>query len=327
MEKFGQYKKKRVTARSRVGGDNGMTLPGPDFVTDQVSRFESTRKGSCGVYEDFDEAVTVDAPARLGSDKRFRKPLTLAQIEEQEQLAAEQERREREQRRAAAKPKPPEPVEPNEVRCKHCGEMLWSVTGPNGSLLEIDRFQIETQIGMDGRVRRLEMPARSAVCNDRISEQGGYRLHDPQWFNGWDGDKPGWLWGASRMSLEDAEVFGVVIYSEHTLTCEVVPDNVMMSKATNVALEGDAAGNREGKRVYALPPEMQAERNTWLKFPAKMLKPRKLSALKPVSQTQCGMPLFAEHGASRVKSSRSPATESSPLEAGRTQLTLSLEHE
>jgi hypothetical protein len=245
------------------------------------------------------------------------------------ELAAEAAaERARKAARKAQLGRPPEPVEPDEVICEHCREPLWRVVGPNGTDLTLDRFQIETQYTMDGRVVRLEMANRSEVCNLRVSKQGGYRLHEPAWFSGGPDMAPAWTWCASRMSLDDAESYSVVIYSDHRITCEAVSENAIIQKATNIALEGDAAGGREGKRGYLLPAEMQAAKDLWLRVPARYLKPRKLSALRPMDRTAAGMPIFSKHGASQVRSFRSPARGSTPLEAGENrQLGLSLERE
>jgi hypothetical protein len=228
----------------------------------------------------------------------------------------------------AAVRKGPAPEEPPIVLCKHCGEMLWKVFAHNGSEVALERYQIETEPLLDGRIVRLETPARSPACNRHVRAQGGYRLHEPQWFAGsnWDNEPPGWLWCVSRMSLEDAEVTGTVIYSDHAITCEALSEVSIIGKATASGLEGDDAGDREGKRGYKLPEEMLAEPVGWLRMQAKYLKPREVAArpnaIKPTPRPRRITPdcltLFAELGATLEASAPQPATDPTPQEAAQT---------
>lgn len=222
--------------------------------------------------------------------------------------------------------KGPRPEEPPFVLCKHCGEMLWKVSAPNGADLLIDRYQIETETLLDGSVARLESRNRSPACNRHLRAQGGYAVLGAEWFGGWDAEEAGWCWYVSRMSLEDAEVTGTVIYSDHALTCEVIPEGAVIGKATASGLEGDAAGDREskrgkGQRKLRLPPEFLRFRRPRKDVEMEALVKR-LSAIKPVRHprriTPDCLPLFAELGASREGSLLPEATETVLPEAAET---------
>jgi hypothetical protein len=219
----------------------------------------------------------------------------------------------------------PRPEEPPACLCEKCGEMLWRVVGPNGRDLRIDRYQIET-LAADGDIIREPLAGRSKGVQRVVQGIGGYQLLKPEWFSGCSlsGEEASWMWFANAMSLVDAEVLQEPIYSDHKLTCEQASTQAIIAAATNVALEGDAAGDRAGKRGMGQTPEMKASKILWLKLPSKYLAARtKPTAIKrKPTKAEVEKTLFSELPAWRDELARQ-AKETVQLEAAQSrQLTL-----
>lgn len=111
----------------------------------------------------------------------------------------------------------------------------------------IDVWPIETQRDLAGDL------IRAQFCHRLIARMGGWRLHEPQWFAGWangegDEDACGWQWFASPKSLDCADEDGDCIYSDHRYTCTETSLQEAVALATNIAVEGEAAGDCKAKQ-------------------------------------------------------------------------------
>jgi len=205
--------------------------------------------------------------------------------------------------RPASAARSEKPSEPETVVCRKCGERIWKVIGPNGKDLRLDRFQIETLVRTTGFVRRTPLSKRPLMVQRLVRGIGGFTLCEPVWFRGLKETREaaGWQWFASAMSLSDAEALSAVIYSNHNLTCEGASDHALKSSATNVALEGDAAGDRQAKRKLPSTAEMQESGKRLLKSAIEHLDRQQRSVAQPAAKAPpAQLPVVAASAMSAV---------------------------
>lgn len=115
---------------------------------------------------------------------------------------------------------PSEPEWPVEHRCECCGEAVWRVMTSDGDELEIDVAPLDIRVVGDQCVRE------NPVCR-LVEAEGGYVLHDPQLFRGWQRDASleepaAWQWFISRMSLSRSVDEKVVLRSAHAASCRAM---------------------------------------------------------------------------------------------------------
>jgi hypothetical protein len=145
-----------------------------------------------------------------------------------------------------------------------CGVSTWVVQGPNGDEgVVLDTDPLETKLDLAGEVER------ETYRHPTMARIGGYRLHDPEFHHGWHAEdareldlREGWQWYATPLSLPESELRETTIYGEHLYTCTAVSLQAVIAKATNIALEGDAAGDpvakaRGSKVRFRLQPEFE----------------------------------------------------------------------